>query len=46
MEAEEPWQMLATCCEIEAAVASGDPTSYHSRLPLQQVGAAMCVYVL
>lgn len=39
MEAEEPWQMLATCFEIAAAVESGDPASFCSRLPLQQVGA-------
>jgi len=38
LEAEEPWQLLATCCEITAALESGDPASFPSRLPLQQDG--------
>ncbi|KAF5839496.1 hypothetical protein DUNSADRAFT_670 [Dunaliella salina] len=38
LQAEEPWQLLATCCEITAALDSGDPASFPSRLPLQQDG--------
>lgn len=45
MQAEEPWQMLATCFEVSGAISSGDPESYASRLPLQQVGG-VCAAVL
>jgi DNA-directed RNA polymerase len=37
MQGEAPWQLLAACCEIDAALESGDPPSFRSRLPLQQV---------
>ena len=37
LEAENPWQCLATFIEIAAAVDSGDPASYACRLPVHQV---------
>lgn len=36
---EEPWQVLATCMEIEKAVESGNPQSYISRFPVHQDGS-------
>ena len=36
MQAEDPWQFLAACVEIAAAVRSPDPTAYMSRLPCHQ----------
>ena len=38
-EAEDPWQCLATCLEIAAALESGDPASYECRLPVHQDGS-------
>ena len=33
LDAEDPWQCLATCKEITKARASGDPEAYLCRLP-------------
>jgi DNA-directed RNA polymerase, mitochondrial len=38
LDGEEPWQVLATCFELNAALKSGDPHSYLSRLPVHQDG--------
>jgi DNA-directed RNA polymerase len=37
--ADAPFQFLATCLDIGAALASGDPASYRSRLPVHQDGS-------
>lgn len=37
--AESPFQFLATCFDIYRALASGDPPSYRSRLPIHQDGS-------
>jgi DNA-directed RNA polymerase len=37
-EADDPWQCLATCIELRAALESGDPQSYMSCLPVHQDG--------
>ena len=37
--AESPFQFLATCFDIYRALASGDPPSYRSRLPVHQDGS-------
>lgn len=37
-QAEDPWQCLAACFEVSAAVKSGDPASYSCSLPVQQDG--------
>lgn len=39
LEAEEPWQCLATCMEIERALQCDDPSRYESSLPVQQDGS-------
>ncbi|KNC53395.1 uncharacterized protein AMSG_12214 [Thecamonas trahens ATCC 50062] len=39
LEGENPWQTLATCFEIAAAVDSGSPADYSSRLPVAQDGS-------
>jgi DNA-directed RNA polymerase len=39
LEAEDPWQCLATCFEIENALSSGDPESYVCHLPVHQDGS-------
>ncbi len=36
-ESDEPWQTLACCKEIAAAVRSEDPTQFVSRFPVHQV---------
>ena len=38
-KAEEPWQLLAACFELTAALASPDPGFFESRLPIQQDGS-------
>ncbi|RYP56197.1 hypothetical protein DL771_011984 [Monosporascus sp. 5C6A] len=38
LKAEDPWQCLATCFEIKAALDSPDPTKYVSHLPVHQDG--------
>jgi DNA-directed RNA polymerase, mitochondrial len=37
--ADEPWQCLATCMEISAALESPDPEKFISHLPVQQDGS-------
>jgi DNA-directed RNA polymerase len=39
LDAEDPWQCLATCLEIDAAVKSGNPETYRCRLPVHQDGS-------
>ena len=39
MKADEPWQALATCKEIVAAIESGDPVSFRSGLPIHMDGS-------
>ncbi|KAG6329701.1 hypothetical protein ID866_9388 [Astraeus odoratus] len=36
--ASDPWQCLATCMELRAALESGDPEGYMSALPVHQDG--------
>lgn len=38
-KAESPFQFLATCIEVYRALASGDPASYRSFLPVHQDGS-------
>lgn len=38
LEAEDPWQCLAACFELKAALDSPDPTKYVSHLPVHQDG--------
>lgn len=38
LEAEDPWQCLATCFELKAALDLPDPTKYVSHLPVHQDG--------
>ncbi|KAF9354098.1 DNA-directed RNA polymerase [Mortierella sp. NVP85] len=38
LQAEDPWQCLATCIEITEAIRSGDPETYMSRIPVHQDG--------
>ena len=37
--ADSPFQFLATCFDLHAALSSGDPTSHRSRLPVHQDGS-------
>ncbi|KAH0833941.1 DNA/RNA polymerase [Lanmaoa asiatica] len=37
-KADDPWQCLATCMELRAALESGDPHAYMSTLPVHQDG--------
>lgn len=39
MSAENPWQTLAACQEIAAALRSGDPAMYVSHFPVHQDGS-------
>lgn len=39
LEADSPWQALAACRELAAAVQSGDPHSYVCHLPVHQDGS-------
>ena len=39
LDAEDPWQALATMFEISAAVKSDDPESFHSRLHVHVDGS-------
>lgn len=39
LEAEDPWQCLAACCELRNALRESDPTQYLSRLPIHQDGS-------
>ncbi|KAK1752253.1 hypothetical protein QBC47DRAFT_390107 [Echria macrotheca] len=38
LQAEDPWQCLAACFELVAALESPDPTQYVSHLPVHQDG--------
>jgi DNA-directed RNA polymerase len=38
LTAEDPWQCLATCFELAAALRSPDPTLFESSLPVHQDG--------
>ncbi|KAK3353264.1 hypothetical protein B0T25DRAFT_207069 [Lasiosphaeria hispida] len=38
LQAEDPWQCLATCYELKAALQSPEPTEYVSHLPVHQDG--------
>ncbi|KAI1823883.1 DNA-directed RNA polymerase [Xylaria intraflava] len=38
LEAEDPWQCLAACIELKAALESPDPRTYLSHLPVHQDG--------
>ncbi|KAI1174644.1 DNA-dependent RNA polymerase [Nemania sp. FL0916] len=38
LKAEDPWQCLAACFELKAALDSPDPTKFVSHLPVQQDG--------
>lgn len=38
LKAEDPWQCLATCCELKAAHELPDPTEHISHLPVHQDG--------
>ncbi|TEB18252.1 mitochondrial RNA polymerase [Coprinellus micaceus] len=38
MKADDPWQCLATCFDLTAALESGDPLAYESSLPVHQDG--------
>ncbi|EOO02496.1 putative dna-directed rna polymerase protein [Phaeoacremonium minimum UCRPA7] len=38
LKAEDPWQCLATCFELKAALDCPDPTKYVSHLPVHQDG--------
>ncbi|RDW74493.1 DNA-directed RNA polymerase [Aspergillus mulundensis] len=39
LEAEDPWQCLAACCELRNALQHPNPTEYASRLPIHQDGS-------
>ena len=39
MNADDPWQCLATCFELTAALRSQNPTAYVCRLPIHQDGS-------
>lgn len=45
MNADEPWQALACCMEIAAAVRSPDPTLFVSHFPVHQVPPAIRTFV-
>lgn len=38
-DAEEPWQCLATCIELDKALELADPTQFMSNLPVHQDGS-------
>ncbi|ROT42220.1 DNA-directed RNA polymerase [Sodiomyces alkalinus F11] len=38
LQAEDPWQCLATCFELKAALESPDPANFVSHLPVHQDG--------
>lgn len=38
LQAEDPWQLLATCKEITAAIRSGNPETFVSHIPVHQDG--------
>lgn len=38
VKADDPWQCLAACMELKAALESGDPEAFESSLPVHQDG--------
>ena len=38
-DADSPWQLLAVCYDVRAALASGDPETYMSKMPVHQDGS-------
>ena len=38
-EADSPWQLLAVCHDLQAALASGNPETYCSKIPVHQDGS-------
>ena len=38
-EADSPWQLLAVCYDLQAALASGNPETYLSKIPVHQDGS-------
>lgn len=38
-QADDPWQCLAACMELQAAEQSGDPFNFLSSLPVHQDGS-------
>jgi DNA-directed RNA polymerase len=38
-KADSPWQLLAACFDLAAAIQSPDPTQYRSQLPVHQDGS-------
>ncbi|CAI7592671.1 unnamed protein product [Penicillium glandicola] len=39
LKAEDPWQLLAACCELRNALQLPDPLEYVSHLPIHQDGS-------
>lgn len=39
LQAEDPWQLLAACCELRNALQLSEPTEYISHLPIHQDGS-------
>ncbi|KAJ6148189.1 hypothetical protein N7497_010171 [Penicillium chrysogenum] len=39
LQAEDPWQLLAACCELRNALQLSEPTEYVSHLPIHQDGS-------
>ncbi|KAI2731105.1 hypothetical protein DTO012A7_4674 [Penicillium roqueforti] len=39
LKAEDPWQLLAACCELRNALQLSEPTTYISHLPIHQDGS-------
>ncbi|CAG8138340.1 unnamed protein product [Penicillium olsonii] len=39
LQGEDPWQLLAACCELRNALLLPDPTQYVSHLPIHQDGS-------
>ncbi|KAL4806280.1 hypothetical protein BDV18DRAFT_139120 [Aspergillus unguis] len=39
LQAEDPWQCLAACCELRNAMQLENPADYASRLPIHQDGS-------
>ncbi|KAI8897522.1 hypothetical protein BC833DRAFT_540155 [Globomyces pollinis-pini] len=39
LKGDNPWQLLATCIELEKALSVPDPTKFESRMPIHQDGS-------
>ena len=37
--ADAPWQLLAVCYDLKAALDSGNPANYRSKIPVHQDGS-------